>query len=196
MSPDLVGTVVRLQLQRSPLKPGPRGQRVYDPAPLLEVHEVEVGPRGVVGPGGVLDAHHADHPQSRNVRLVNGLSVLPRAHYDQLRARFGPHVTDGCAGESLLLETDGPLTEADLAGTLLLETEEGDDLVLEGARAAPPCVEFTRYLLGRAPGSPVDAEVQEAMDLLADGRRGFYLSARGTGRVARGARLRRSPGPV
>ena len=191
-SGDLVGTVARLQLQRSPLKPGPRGMRVYDPAPLLEVHEVEVGPRGVVGPEGVLDAHHADHPQSRNVRGVNGLSVLPRAHYGQLRSRFGPHVADGCAGESLLLDTDGPLTEADLAGTLLLETEEGEDLVLEEAMAAPPCIEFTRYLLGRAPGSPLDAEVQAAMGFLEDGRRGFYLTARGTGRVARGARLRRA----
>jgi hypothetical protein len=34
---DVLGTVVRLQVQRSRLKPGPRSTRVYDPAPLLEV---------------------------------------------------------------------------------------------------------------------------------------------------------------
>ena len=47
MSPADVGTVVRLQLQRSPLKPGPRGLRTYDPSPLLEVDEVEVSPREI-----------------------------------------------------------------------------------------------------------------------------------------------------
>ncbi len=118
--------------------------------------------------------------------------MLPRAHYAQLRERFGERAADGCAGESLLLDTDGPLSEADLAGTLLLGTEDGDDLVLEGAVAAPPCVEFTRWLLGRDAGSPVDDEVRAAMAFLEDGRRGFYLTARGTGRVARGARLRRA----
>jgi hypothetical protein len=192
-----LGRVRRLQVQRSPLKPGPRGARVYDPAPLLEVPALDVGPRGVTGPDGVLDAHHADHPQSRNVKLVNGLSVLPRAHYDALRGRFGERAVDGCAGESLLLDTAGPLVEDDLAGTLLLDTvlddgRPGEPLELTGATAAPPCVEFTRWLLGRSPQTPVDDAVQEAMAFLDDGRRGFYLTARGTGRVAAGARLYRA----
>ena len=60
--------------------------------------------------GPVLDVHHADHPDSRNVRLRNGLSLLPRASADALRARYGEHLVDGAAGESLLLETAGPWT--------------------------------------------------------------------------------------
>ena len=188
----LVGTVRRLQVQRSRLKPGPRGQRAYDPAPLLEVEAVEVGPRGLRAPDGALDVHHADHPDSRNVQLYNGLSVLPRAHYDQLRARFGPHVVDGAAGESLLLDTVGPLREEDLAGTLLLDTDDGDPLELTGARAAPPCVEFSRWVLGRGAETAVDDEVQDALAFLQDGRRGFYLTASGTGRVSAGARLLRA----
>ena len=197
-SPDgLLGTVVRLQVQRSRLKPGPKGQRAYDPSPLLEVDAVEVGPRGLIAPDGALDVHHADHPDSRNVRLVNGLSVLTQAHYGQLRARFGAHVVDGAAGESLLLDTDGPLQEADLAGPLLLDTVgpdgmPGQALELTDGQAAPPCVEFSRWVLGRAPGSPVDEAVQDAMTFLQDGRRGFYLTAHGTGRVVAGARLRRA----
>lgn len=188
-----VGTVVRLQLQRSPLKPGPRGQRVYDPAPLLEVEALQLGPRGVVGPEGTLDVHHADHPQTRNVRGgVNGISVLPRAHYAALRAHFGPHAVDGCAGESLLLDTDCPLTEADLAGTLLLDTVDGEPLVLGGAQPAPPCVEFSRWLLQRDVDTPVDDVLQDAMAFLGAGRRGFYLTAEGAGRVVAGARLRRA----
>ncbi len=187
----VLGTVVRLQVQRSPLKPGPAGERVYDPSPLLEVPSLEVGPRGVRGllpDGPVLDAHHADHPQTRNVRLVNGLSVLPRAHYDALRARFGPQVVDGSAGESLLLDTDGPLTEDDLRGPLLLDAVDGDPLPLELVAAAPPCVEFSRWCLGRGVGE-VDDEVKAALAWLGDGRRGFYLRTEGTARITRGARL-------
>ena len=194
---SLVGTVRRLQVQRSRLKPGPKGQRAYDPSPLLQVDAVQVGPRGLTATDGTLDVHHADHPDSRNVQLVNGLSVLPLAHYELLRARFGPHVVDGSAGESLLLQTVGPLQEADLAGTLLLDTvgpdgAPGEPLELTDGQAAPPCIEFSRWVLGRTPGSTVDDAVQEAMAFLQDGRRGFYLMASGTGRVVPGARLRRA----
>ena len=188
-----VGTVVRLQVQRSRLKPGPAASRVYDPAPLLEVEALEVGPRGVVGQtsdGPVLDVHHADHPDSRNRRLANGLSLLPRAHYAALRQRYGAHLVDGVAGESLLLDTDGPWTEADLAGELWLETVDGDLLPLDGAAAAPPCVEFSRFCLGLPPG-PVGPDVRQALVDLDGGARGYYARVDGTGRVERGARLLR-----
>ena len=190
---EVIGTVVRLQVQRSPLKPGPRGARVYTTEPLLEVTALDVGPRGVVGhtsDGPVLDVHHADHPQSRNVKLVNGLSLLPRAHYDVLRARYGPHLVDGAAGESLLLDTDGVWTAADLQGRLEVETIDGDRLLLTSPMAAPPCVEFGRFCLGRGLG-PVDADVEQTLVDLADGARGFYVQAQGTGVIAAGARLLR-----
>ena len=190
-SRTLLGTVARLQVQRSRLKPGPRGERVYDPAPLLEVDALEVGPRGVVGQTGdgpVLDVHHADHPDTRNVRLVNGLSLLPRAHHDALRARYGPHLVDGAAGESLLLDTDGPWAESDLAGTLLLETADGGLLTLLGATAAAPCVEFSRFCLGLPLGT-VGPEVEQALVDLDGGARGFYAQAQGTARIEVGARL-------
>ena len=191
---ELIGTVVRLQVQRSRLKPGPRGTRVYDPAPLLEVAALQVGPRGVVGDTGdgtVLDVHHADHPDSRNVRLVNGLSLLPRAHYERLRSRFGPHLVDGAAGESLLLDTTGPWTLDDLAGELLLETADGPPLELAAPVVAAPCVEFSRFCLQRPPG-PDDAELAKALQELDDGARGFYAAAAaGDGRVRAGARLLR-----
>ena len=192
----LLGTVGRLQVQRSRLKPGPAGARVYDPAPLLQVDALEVGPRGVVGRtahGPVLDVHHADHPDTRNVRLVNGLSLLPRGHYDRLRQRYGPHLVDGAAGESLLLDTAGPWSEQDLAGTLLLEAADGGVLALTGAVAAPPCVEFSRFCLG-LPLGPVGADVSQALVDLDGGARGFYVQAQGTARIEAGARLWRESG--
>ncbi|MCA1711026.1 MAG: hypothetical protein LC789_05040 [Actinobacteria bacterium] len=178
---ELIGTVVRLQVQRSRLKPGAPGERGYDPAPLQEVAALEVTPRGVTG-DGVLDVHHADHPDTRNVRLRNGLSVMTRPRYDALRARFGMHLTDGIAGESLLLD-DGQ----DVLGDVLLETDEG---VLElTAEPAPPCVEFARFCL-RASGTGPD--VLAALAELQDGARGFYLATSGTGRVTAGARVFRA----
>ena len=183
---ELIGTVVRLQVQRARLKPGDRGARRYDPAPLLEVDELQVGPRGCLGGTGggwVVDVHHADHPHTRNTRLTNGISVLPRAHYALMRSRFGDHLVDGSAGESLLLDTERPLTVHDLRGELRLE-----DLPLVDAVVASPCVEFARFALDRDDLS-YDDEVDAAMGALDGGVRGFYLRAQGAGSVQAGARL-------
>jgi hypothetical protein len=183
---ELIGHVGRLQVQRSRLKPGPRGARVYDPAPLLEVQALEIGPRGCVGHLGVervLDVHHADHPDTRNVALTNGVSLLPRAHYARLQALYGEHLRVGVAGESVLVDTDGPWPQGDL----LLETDDLP-LLLQEVRPAAPCVEFSRFCLG-LPVGPVGADVEQALADLDHGVRGYYASARGAGTVRPGARL-------
>ena len=179
---ELIGTVVRLQVQRSRLKPGPATTRVYDPAPLLEVSELLITPRGVVG-DGVLDVHNADHPDTRNVKLLNGVSVMTVSRYRALRASYGGHLVDGIAGESLLLDTEHL---DDLSGSLVLETEEGR-LQLESAHV-PPCVEFTRFVLGRGAGD-VGPEVMATLAALDHGARGYYLRTTGTGTVRAGASL-------
>ena len=191
---EVLGTVVRLQVQRSRLKPGPSGTRVYDPSPLLQVDALEVGPRGVVGltaDGPVLDVHHADHPDSRNRRMVNGLSLLPRAHYDALQARYGSHLVEGVAGEGLLLETDGPWGERDALGPMWLETADGELLELPDVMVAAPCVEFSRFCLGLPLGA-LGPELEQALTDLDGGTRGFLARVRGTGRVQCGARLLRA----
>jgi hypothetical protein len=181
---ELIGTVIRLQVQRSRLKPGRGTTRVYDPAPLAEVRELDIGPRGVIA-DGVLDVHHADHPESRNVKLLNGLSVMTVSRYRALRQKYGEHLVDGIAGESLLLDTDHL---DDLSGPVLLETD-GGQIAFEST-PAQPCVEFSRFLLGRGLGD-VGPEVMDTMAALADGARGYYLRTTGTGRIAAGARLLR-----
>jgi hypothetical protein len=188
---EVIGTVARLQVQRSRLKPGPAATRVYDPAPLLEVAALDIGPRGVVGvtaDGPMLDVHHADHPESRKRRLANGLSLLPRAHYDALRVRYGGHVLDGTAGESLLLATDGPWNPVDLPDTLLLEAVDGDLVPLAQVQPAPPCVEFSRWCLHTA-AADVGPQVLSGLDDLDGGARGFYAQPLSAGRVEAGCRL-------
>ena len=168
---QVIGAVVRLQVQRDRLKPGPAGARVYDPSPLLEVEALEVGPRGVwglVGESRVLDVHHADHPQTRNVALLNGLSVMTTGRYADLRARFGERLVDGIAGESVLVEA----TVLALSAPVVLETDRGlreFDVV-----PIPPCVEFSRWVLGRGV-TDTGPEVLAAMAALAEGARGYYL---------------------
>lgn len=182
---ELIGTVVRLQLQRSRLKPGPAATRRYDPAPLLEVPALDIGPLGVVGPDGRLDVHHADHPDTRNNALRNGLSVMTVSRYRSLRAAYGDHLVDGVAGESLLLDTEHL---DDLSGRLLLET---DGAVIEvDSEAALPCVEFTRFVLGRGAGD-VGPEVRTTLAALGSGARGYYLQTPGSGCLRAGARLLR-----
>lgn len=185
---ELIGTVVRLQVQTAPLKPRPPGSGRYDPAPLRAVQTLTVGPRGCIGDRAMVDVHHADHPESRNVRGVNGLSLLAAGHYVELRERYGAHLVDGAAGENVLLDA-GRLTARDLAGELALETDEGT-LTLTDAMAAAPCLEFSRFCAGRDPGDD-GPEVLAALDHLSGGARGFYLRTKGWGRVRVGARLLR-----
>lgn len=181
-----IGTVVRLQVQRSRLKPGPALTRVYDPGPLLEVEALEVGPPGCVGlidGDRIIDVHHADHPDSRNVWLANGLSLLSAAAYPALRVRYGEHLATGAAGESVLLDIPGDVPSGDLQ----LETD-GSPLLLTQVRPALPCVEFSRFCLGIAPG-PIGDDVRQALLDLSGGARGYYAVVTGQGTVRLGARL-------
>ena len=187
---QVLGTVVRLQVQTGHLKPRPSGTGHYDPAPLQQVDHLEISVQGCTGPGGVLDLHHADHPESRNVRLVNGLSLLPLVHYERLRATYGAHVVDGAAGENVLIETAGPWSAADLRGELLLEVDRGT-VPMTDPMAAPPCVEFSRWCL-RRDDLEVDDEVRAALEDLDHGARGFYLRLGGSGTLRVGARLLRA----
>lgn len=181
---ELIGQVIRLQVQRSRLKPGRGPTRVYNPQPLVEVAELAIGPRGVTG-DGILDVHHADHPDTRNNQLTNGVSLMTVSRYRALREMFGDHLLDGCAGESLLTDTEHL---EDLSGRLVLEGDEGP-IVLTSEPAAP-CVEFTRFVLGRGPGD-VGPEVLAALADLDGGARGYHLQTTGSGHVRVGARLLR-----
>lgn len=184
---ELIATVVALQVQRSRLKPLP--MKLYDPAPRQAVEVLEVGPRGGTGVTAagerVRDVHHADHPDSRNISLRNGISLMSRDAYAALRQRYGDHLVDGIAGESLLL--DGRLP---LSGEVVLETN-GGELRLTAVQPMAPCVAFTCFCLLRA-GLDADEEVLAALEELGDGARGCASPVVGAGSVRVGARLWRA----
>ena len=175
---ECIGRIARLQVQRASLKVGDKPRRRYEPAPLLSVPGVTLGPAGVVGhPAAgesVMDVHHREHPASKNVRGTNGVSIGFTAHYAAMRAKFGDHLWDGIAGENRIVETAGRIEALDLAGGVLIETAEGRRLHLTDLAPAEPCVEFSRYALRYADGAPADDRLGAALAFLRHGTRGFY----------------------
>jgi hypothetical protein len=187
-----LGRLVRLQVQVAPLKRGERPDRWYDPARIVEVDELTITPHGVVGHldgrrDALLDVHHRDHPESR-ARGDNAVSIGFLGHYAALRRRFGDHVTDGIAGENLVVDDPGRVERHHLAGGVRID---GEPVVGFGAAAViEPCVEFSRLVLDEP-----DTSVTEVLQELRGGMRGYYLEVPTADvvRVRRGARVLASP---
>jgi hypothetical protein len=93
-----------------------------------------------------------------------------------MRDHFSDHLTDGIAGENILVATDTILTPADLAAGVVIATADGREIHLEGTRRAAPCVEFSRFALKFPEGERPNETVTEALRFLDDGIRGFYAA--------------------
>lgn len=171
-----LGSIVRLQIQTGEIKVGERGRRVYDPAPIRPVPYLRLSSGGFTGPGvdsqDILDIHHRDHPAGKWTPK-NGICVLFTRHYELMRARFGSHITDGIAGESILVESDRQIRLEDLQHGLTIHTADGE-AVLHDLVVAPPCVEYTRFALQYPPEAHADGRFKDALQFLSPGMRGFY----------------------
>ncbi len=174
-----IGRIVRLQVQTAHLKRGEQPRRWYDPAPITEVATLRLEDGGVSGVGadGTLhhDVHHRDHPIARH-RGDNGISVGFTSHYGAMRDRFGDHLTNGVAGENILVEAGDVFTPESLGGTLVVETERGTARLADVIVAAP-CVEFTRFCMRWPRDARPDRTVTEALQFLDGGMRAFYATA-------------------
>lgn len=177
-----LGSIVRLQLQRSSLKVGPRGRQAYQPAPIISLPAIAIDRGGVTGwdedGQTMLDVHHHEHPSGKNHDGLHGFSVLFTPHYTAMRQRFGSHLTEGIAGESILVETDRMVSAGDLHDGLAIQA--GDDLArLQVTKIAEPCVEFTRFAIHYPPEARADRTLTDALNFLRAGMRGFYLRYEG-----------------
>jgi hypothetical protein len=199
--------VIRLQVQVRPMKQGRAPWRVYDPSCLREVDRLRLTQYGVVGVlddgTEILDVHHADHPESRDRRGRSGLSVMATGDYAALRERYGDHLTDGIAGEGILVEHRPGLGRRAMPEHMLLRRagdpgdgaggERGDasgdgaaELALHGVHVAEPCVEFTRYCLRLPASDSVGDDVAAGLLDLGDGARGYKMVAGGEWVLRRG----------
>lgn len=186
-----IGTVTRLQVQRSSLKTGEKPNRLYDPAPLLPVPRLTVTPDGVLGAGAeggwIVDVHHRAHPETKNEDGLHGVSVGFTSHYAAMRERFGERIVVGCAGENIIVAADRTFTYDDLAAGVAIVATDGPERVrLRVLQVAHPCRPFT----GWASGGRVEADVLKAhLQFLDGGTRGFYCVGEGAGTVQLGDRV-------
>jgi len=178
-----IGPIVRLQIQRQSLKQplearlGDRRspERYYEPRHIVAGDELWVTDSvaaTTVGEDYVLDVHAASHPYSRNRGNGNMLSIGFTSHYDKMRERFDGHLTNGIAGENILIKTNETFTVDDFRGGLIIVTEEAGVLEFNEVTVAAPCVEFSRFCLGDRYAEP--HPTSEALRFLDTGTRGFY----------------------
>ena len=178
--------IVRLQVQRDPLKVGKAPLRTYRPAAIVPVDRLVAGPRGVHGVTAdgaeIIDVHHQDHPRSRDRRGRAGVLFMGTGDYVALRARYGEHVTDGIAGETMLLDAPAGLARLGLPPVATVFTADGP-LELRDVREAAPCVEFSRFCLRQEPSPVVDDAVRQTLVELDFGARGYRSVAAGAATI-------------
>ncbi len=172
----LLGTVVRLQVQLDSIKTGTRPLQTYTPyehltaVPMLRL--TADGVEGVNAAGKTLpDVHNRTHPHSK-FRGDNGISIGFTGHYAAMRERFAEHLTDGIAGENMLVEHAGIVPLEIVAAGIVIE---GDDRRIEIGpwNIAHPCAPFSKFCLGRPGDSKPDRTVTETLQFLENGMRGF-----------------------
>jgi hypothetical protein len=177
--PTILGSIVRLQVQRDPLKIGEKPDRRYVPDPIQPVERALVSADGMLGLSDgreIIDVHNRRHPATRNDHGRNALSVGFTAHYRAMRERFGNHITPGCAGENILVDIHRMVRLDELVGGLVILSHGGEERVrLSGVCVARPCKPFSGFVHQH---QIVPAESLKAtLAFLDEGMRGFYCTA-------------------
>lgn len=188
----LLGTIARLQIQRSSLTIGTGPTRYFDPAALLVVDELFLTPGGACAPAAdgscIVDVHHAAHPFTRS-RGENTLSIGFSRHYDTMRAKFGDAFAIGCAAENIIIDGPAPrVTPEEISAGIAIETSEGF-ATLTRVIVAAPCMPFAKFAL-RDPDASTEA-IKSTIQFLDKGLRGYYcaFTSPKTATIGRGAKV-------
>jgi hypothetical protein len=171
----LLGTIVRLQYQRDHLKVPDGPYKRYDPVHIVPVDELRITPDGIeAGPVDApwLDVHHSRHQRSR-YRGDNGISIGFTGHYRMIRERYGDRISDGIAGENIIIDVADRVYVDELASGLCVATANGP-VIIDHVVVAAPCVEFSRYALDFPRDAKPDLSVTETVRFLHQGMRGYY----------------------
>ncbi|PJF39238.1 MAG: hypothetical protein CUN54_09145 [Phototrophicales bacterium] len=177
MPPIEIGTIKMLQIQQSRLKLGEKPNRVYDPSPIMTIKRMLVTSDGAYGITDdhqqIVDVHNKHHFDTR-YNPGRTLSIGFTSHYDEMREKYGAHITDGIAGESIIVESTRHYTMADFNGGLvILDPKTEDEIHLNVTGGIAPCVPFSKFSLQRDFESP--EEEKATLQFLHDGQRGFLL---------------------
>jgi hypothetical protein len=176
-----IGTIKLLQIQTGKLKIGTRPQSYYDPKYLLAVARLLLTPEGAHGitqhEEKIIDIHHARHPESRN-NVDNPITIGFTIHYAKMRQEYGAHLTDGIAGENIIIETAEAFGWDDVVQGVAIQ-HNGTLHQFRLLKVAAPCFEFSHFAAGKnaAHGDPLPgAELKTALQFLDGGTRGFHIS--------------------
>ena len=171
-----LGPIVRLQVQVDSIKTGTRPLQTYVPEPhLTSVKALNLTPDGVEGIGEngetLPDIHNASHPATK-FSGDNGISIGFTNHYTTMRERFGGHLTDGIAGENILVECDESISLEMIEKGIIIVGEQGEIQVGPWV-ILHPCAPFTKFCLGIPGDTKPDKTVTEGLRFLEHGMRGF-----------------------
>jgi hypothetical protein len=186
---ERLGTIVRLQVQLDSIKTQGAVHEQYTPYPNLTsvpvLHLTADGVQGETAAGEMLpDVHHRTHPHSK-FRGDNGVSIMFTGHYAALRERFGAHLCDGIAGESILIERDGIVPLEMVAGGVVIVGPDRE-IPIAPWDVAHPCSPFSKFCLDIPAESTPDRRVTETLQFLEHGMRGFtavYAADLGTAEI-------------
>jgi hypothetical protein len=171
-----IGVIKFVQIQQASLKAHHAdGTRYYNPTPLLHLKRIQLTADGVIGltesNDAIIDVHHIKHPQSRH-RGDNPISIGFTSHYAHMRATYGDHLTDGIAGESIIVETSTHYTPESLGDHLAIYQHATNTYIdLNDIIPIPPCEPFSRFAQNRDLTPP---ETKATLQFLSNGTRGFY----------------------
>jgi hypothetical protein len=168
-----IGTVKFVQVQRESLKTTDGETRIFYTEPLQRVEKLRFTPQGIVGLSAqgeeIVDVHNESHARSR-YRGDNKISFGFLQNYERMRQRFGQHLKDGNAAESIVIDADIDISKLDLSRRFFIQ--HGDTVIeLKAVIPAPPCNEFSTYCL-IVPQCAED--IKAALQFLNNGTRGYY----------------------
>ena len=171
-----LGRIVCLQVQNGSIKTGTRPFQTYTPTPnLTSVNALRINGDGVEGIGSngetLPDMHNAAHPQTKFTG-DNGISIGFTGHYATMRTRFGDHMTDGIAGENIIIERDG-IVSLDMLGKGIVIVGDQGEVHIGPWVVLHPCGPFTKFCLGIPGETRPDRRVTEGLQFLEHGLRGF-----------------------
>lgn len=171
-----LGPIVRLQVQRYSIKTGDKPNERYTPEPnLVSVTTLRLTADGVAGideRGEIVpDIHNAMHPHTK-FRGDNGLSIGFTGHYTAMRDHFGDHISDGIAGENMIVACGEILPLAAIEKGIVIFSDRGEIHIGRWV-VLHPCAPFSKFCLQFPGDTKPDRRLTEALQFLEHGIRGF-----------------------
>jgi len=178
-----IGSVQFVQIQRSSLKVGAVSHETYNPGALLRTDRLAITAHGAYGvlpdQSLVVDIHNETHPHTRhNTDSDNGLSIGFLGHYHAMRDRFGSHLTDGIAGENIVIESIDSAQRfwlADLGDRVTFQNPTTGVMIhVTVLKVVTPCTPFSQFCMKQPDlsGQPL----KETLQFLHNGMRGFLVA--------------------